>query len=64
MKRCIICNGNNVYEIDILTSSISGIDIEPINENLPILVIADLPEILQTTYCGDCKQRTKVTGIQ
>lgn len=64
MKRCIICTGNNVYEIDILTSGISGIDIEPINENIPILVIVDLPEILQTTYCDDCKQRTRVTEIQ
>lgn len=64
MKRCVTCNGNNVYEIDLLTSGISGIDIEPINENTPLIAITDLPEILQTTYCGDCKQRTRVTEVQ
>ena len=64
MKRCVTCNGHNVYKIDLLTSGISGIDIEPINENSNLLTITDLPEILQTTYCDDCKQRTMVTDIQ
>ena len=64
MKRCITCNGHNVYEIGLLTSGISGIDIEPINENSNLLTITDLPEILQTIYCDDCRQRTRVTDIQ